>query len=151
MRAIVFASRSLIRQPGRTALAIFGIAAVGALLFDMLLLSRGLLVSFRDVLGAAGFDVRVTGGEPPVTTGPRMARARALVSAVQALPAVDEVVAIRFGRAQAARPDGKPLEVFLTGADPVRRRPWVVLDGHDVGALPAGGDASLVINRNLAR
>ena len=50
---------TIIRQPARTALAILGVAAVGALLFDMLLLSRGLVLSFRDLLDRAGFDVRV--------------------------------------------------------------------------------------------
>jgi hypothetical protein len=47
MKALRFAARSLFRQPGRAGLGILGIAAVGALLFDMLLLSRGLVVSFR--------------------------------------------------------------------------------------------------------
>ena len=41
MNAIGFAWRSLVRQPARAALGILGVAAVGALLFDMLLLSRG--------------------------------------------------------------------------------------------------------------
>ena len=41
-------------------LAITGVAVIGALLFDMLLLSRGLLVSFRELLDATGYDVRVT-------------------------------------------------------------------------------------------
>ena len=72
MRALVFATRSLIRQPGRTALGIIGIAAVGALLFDMLLLSRGLVVSFRDLLDSIGFDVRVTATDSPLPAGVRM-------------------------------------------------------------------------------
>ena len=41
MNALGFAWRSLVRQPARAALGILGVAAVGALLFDMLLLSRG--------------------------------------------------------------------------------------------------------------
>ena len=42
-RALVFAGRNLLRQPGRASVGILGIAAVGALLLDMLLLSRGLV------------------------------------------------------------------------------------------------------------
>ena len=53
MKSLAFAARSLVRQPGRAALGILGIAAVGALLFDMLLLSRGLVVSFRHLLDSA--------------------------------------------------------------------------------------------------
>ena len=43
-------------------LAILGVAAVGALLFDMLLLSRGLVVSLADQIDRVGFDLRVTAG-----------------------------------------------------------------------------------------
>ena len=63
MRALAFAWRSLLRRRGRSALGILGIAAAGALMFDMLLLSRGLLVSVRELLDAFGFDVRVFASE----------------------------------------------------------------------------------------
>ena len=49
------------REPARAVLAVAGVTVIGALLFDMLLLSRGLLVSFRDLLDTAGYDVRVVG------------------------------------------------------------------------------------------
>ena len=145
-----FAWRSLARQPGRALLGMLGIAAIGALLFDMLLLSRGLVVSFRALLESAGFDVRVTAAEPPVTRGPRIAEAGAVLSAIRSLPAVEEAIAVRFGQALASAPDGRPLEVFFTGADPVRRRPWILLEGRDLDARSADS-AMVVINRNLAR
>ena len=148
-RVWAFAWRSLARQPGRAVLGVLGIAAVGALLFDMLLLSRGLVVSFRDLLDAAGFDVRVLAADTPVAAGPRIRRASGAVAAVAALPEVDEVVPIRFGAAIAAGP-GRKVEVFLTGA-PVRtrRRPWMLLEGRDLDAAPAGR-APLLVNRRLA-
>jgi len=46
MTPIAFAWKSLTRQRARTVLGLIGIAIVGALLFDMLLLSRGLSASF---------------------------------------------------------------------------------------------------------
>ena len=61
MSALAFAVRSLVRQPGRAVLGVAGIAATGALLFDMLLLSRGLLLSFSDLLASGGYDVRIVG------------------------------------------------------------------------------------------
>src|SRR5205085_8156350 len=88
MRALAFAARSLVRQPGRTSLGIIGIAAVGALLFDMLLLSRGLVVSFRDLLDSVGFDVRVTASDAVVIGGPRVSRAAAVARDLADLPAV---------------------------------------------------------------
>src|SRR5476649_1896687 len=96
MKAFTFAARSLVRQPGRAALGILGIAAVGALLFDMLLLSRGLVVSFRDLLDSAGFDVRVMATPPGPIGGPRLPRASAMVADLAALPEVAEAVAIRM-------------------------------------------------------
>ena len=59
MSSFVFAWYSLCRQPPRAVLAIAGVAVIGALLFDMLLLSQGMLISFRGLLGEVGFDARV--------------------------------------------------------------------------------------------
>ena len=59
MNVFPFALQSLVRQPARSALGILGVAAVGALLFDMLLLSQGLLISMRQFFDRMGFDVRV--------------------------------------------------------------------------------------------
>jgi putative ABC transport system permease protein len=148
-RAWAFAWRSLARQPGRAFLGVLGIAAVGALLFDMLLLSRGLLVSLRDLLDSAGFDVRVIAGEGPVAAGPRITQAAAAVAAVRALPEVDEVVPLRFGEASTAGRDGRAHSLFFAGADPGRRRPWILLEGSDVDHA-GGGPPPLVINRTLA-
>ena len=60
MTARALAWRTMTAEPARAALAIAGVAVIGALLFDMLLLSSGLLVSFRDLLDGAGYDVRVS-------------------------------------------------------------------------------------------
>ena len=149
-RVWAFALRSLVRQPGRAILGILGVAAVGALLFDMLLLSRGLLVSFRALLDSAGFDVRVMAADATVLARPRIADAEAAAAAIRALPDVDEVVSLRLGNATATATGGLPQEIFFLGADAQsRRRPWILLEGQDLGA--AGGEPSLVVNRQLAK
>jgi len=149
-RVWAFALRSLVRQPGRAILGILGVAAVGALLFDMLLLSRGLLVSFRALLDSAGFDVRVMAADAPVLARPRIADAEAAAAAIRALPDVDEVVSLRLGNATATATGGLPQEIFFLGADAQsRRRPWILLEGQDLGA--AGGEPSIVVNRQLAK
>jgi len=146
-----FALRSLARQPGRAILGILGVAAVGALLFDMLLLSRGLLVSFRALLDAAGFDVRVIAADAPAFARPRIADAEAAAAAIRALPEVDEVVSLRLGNASVTGPDGRAHDVFFLGADAQsRRRPWILLEGRDLGASEAAPPA-LVVNRQLAK
>jgi len=149
-RVWAFALRSLVRQPGRAILGILGVAAVGALLFDMLLLSRGLLVSFRALLDSAGFDVRVMAADAPVLARPRIADAEAAAMAIRALPDVDEVVSLRLGRATASTTGGPPQEALFLGTDAQsRRRPWILLEGQDLGA--GGGEPSLVVNRQLAQ
>ena len=75
MSALAFAWRGLVRQPARAGLGILGVAAVGALLFDMLLLSEGLVLSMRDLLERVGFDVRVRATMALPGSGPSIADA----------------------------------------------------------------------------
>src|SRR3954468_10451861 len=93
---------TLIRQPARSALAILGVAAVGALLFDMLLLSRGLVLSFRDLLDRAGFDIRVLATDAPPFSGPLLTQATALSQALGRLPEVESVLQLRLREAELA-------------------------------------------------
>lgn len=147
MRPLSFAWRSLTRQPARAVLGIVGIAAVGALLFDMLLLSRGLVLSFGDLLESVGFDVRITATEALPSSGPPIGRVSEVVRTVEALPEIDTAVPIAFGRA--AVPGVMSLD--LIGSGPTERNVWKVLDGT---ALPSqeeeGAAPALVVNRNVA-
>jgi putative ABC transport system permease protein len=148
MRPATLAWRSLVRQPARASLGIAGIAAVGALLFDMLLLSRGLVVSFRDLLDSAGFDVRVTATESLPTAGPPMERVAELCARIRALPQVQEVVPLDFGMAEAL--DGEGL--YLIGSGPRPRRTWTMIEGEPLpDEPPAEGPPPVVLNLNLAR
>ena len=71
MNAMGFAWRSLVRQPARASLGVIGVAAVGALLFDMLLLSHGLVISMRDLFERAEpiAGVAASGRAPGPGTG----------------------------------------------------------------------------------
>jgi putative ABC transport system permease protein len=149
MRAWSFAVRSLVRQPVRAALGIFGIAAVGALLFDMLLLSRGLLVSLRTMLDSAGYDVRVVATESLPLMGPPIAKASAAVAAIAALPEVAEVTPFRVGHASAEAPAGRRLAVDFIGTDAGQRRPWRLVSGGDLETA-TNDTPALLINRDLA-
>ena len=92
------------RSRRASALAILGVAAVGALLFDMLLLSRGLVLSFRDLLDRAGFDIRVLATDAPPFSGPLLTDATALSQALGRLPEVDSVLQLRLRDAELANP-----------------------------------------------
>ncbi len=150
MSPVALAWRSLHRQPARAALGVAGVVAVGALLFDMLLLSRGLLVSFRDLLSATGFDVRVMATSTPFTAGPVIERAAEAVRELRALPEVREALAVRFGSAEASSPAGSADRVYVV-ATGSRDRSWTVLEGS--GALDdevASREPRVLVNRRLA-
>src|SRR3954470_21275950 len=121
-RALTFAGRNLLRQSGRASVGILGIAAVGALLFDMLLLSRGLVVSFRDLLDTVGFDVRVMAGEIGPIGGSKIPNATAAARAIAALPEVEEAVGLRIADGESAPQGDRPVRFGLTAVDGRSRR-----------------------------
>ena len=134
MNAVGFAWRSLVRQPARATLGVLGVAAVGALLFDMLLLSEGLIVSMRDLLNRGGYDVRVTSTTDLPRSGPRVQQAAAITGEIASLPAVRGALAIRFAEAQFTRDGQPPLTASFEGVLGNADRPWLVLRGRDAAA-----------------
>jgi putative ABC transport system permease protein len=153
MKALAFAWRSLVRQPARAALGILGVAAVGALLFDMLLLSDGLVTSMREMLERTGFDIRVTATGDLPRGGRRIAQASAVTAAFAELPEVERALAIRFADAVLVRPqaqagaedDASPNRLGLEAVGGNGPQPWTVLRGRDATALN-----EVVVNQALA-
>lgn len=148
MRAFAFAARSLVRQPARSVLGILGVAAVGALLFDMLLLSHGLVVSFQDLLDRVGFDVRVMATDASALGGPLLPRATEIATTLRALPDVAEAAPIRIVDAEAAGTP-RPSTFTLIAMDPPRRGQWTVVSGSDLDGRTSMPPAVL-LNRRLA-
>jgi ABC-type lipoprotein release transport system permease subunit len=142
MIALRFAWRSLVRQPARATLGVLGVAAVGALLFDMLMLSDGLVVSMRDLLDRTGFDIRITASGDLRRVGDRMHDTDATLAAIRRLPQVGTVLAIRFVEAEADGAAG-PAAVTIQGVQG-DVRPWTLLSGRD----PAG-DLEVVVSQAL--
>jgi hypothetical protein len=112
MNAMGFAWRSLVRQPARASLGVLGVAAVGALLFDMLLLSQGLVISMRGLLEGTGFDLRVTSTDGLPGKGPLIPNAIDRTQSIARLPSVRSAIALRFANA-----------VLLAGG-PITIRRW---------------------------
>jgi len=167
MNALGLAWLTVVRQPARTCLGVLGVAAVGALLFDMLLLSRGLVVSFRDLLGRSGFDVRVLATDAPPFAGPRIPHATAVEASIAALPEVETAVQLIVHDADVVtdtpgdrqhesdveiggtgRRGGRRVEFI--GADQRSRTLWTMVEGRDLSSDSAE-PPPLVVNRNLAR
>ncbi len=160
MRALAFAARSLVRQPARATLGILGVAAVGALLFDMLLLSRGLIVSMADLLERTGYDVRVTTTPDLPRTSPPLPDAAATVDAIAGLEAVRTAIGIRFIDVTlgAGTADEEVIAATFQGIVGTGR-PWTLLRGRDIALAVqpvsqklrrGGGVDEVVINQQLA-
>jgi putative ABC transport system permease protein len=164
MSPLAFALRGLIRQPGRAILGIAGIAATGALLLDMLMLSQGLVVSMERLLASAGFDIRVTATDAPPLAGPAITNVKNTVATLAALSSVQEVVPLRIGEAEIDI-GGRPERVTFMGADATVRRPWTLVEGGDLtiddgrSTIDDGRSTMddprraprLLVNRNLAQ
>ena len=150
MSPLAFALRGLLRQPGRTILGIAGIAATGALLFDMLLLSRGLVVSMEQLLSGVGFDIRVSATQATPLTGPPITNVAETVAGLAALPELEDVVPLRIGEA-VVDIGNHSRQVSFIGADVTVRRPWTLVNGRDIAPHSAAGTSpTILVNRNLA-
>jgi ABC-type lipoprotein release transport system permease subunit len=150
MSPFAFAVRGLIRQPGRAILGIAGIAATGALLLDMLMLSRGLVVSMEQLLSGVGFDIRVSATQATPLTGPPITNVAETVAALATLPEIEDVVPLRIGDAHVDI-GRRSNEVRLIGADVAVRRPWTLIEGRDIDSPKSTDAPSLLVNHNLAR
>jgi putative ABC transport system permease protein len=145
MNALGFAWRSLVRQPARASLGVLGVAAVGALLFDMLLLSQGLVISMRGLLERTGFDLRVTATDALPGSGPLIPNAVADARAIASLPSVRSAIALRFANAVVLDRSPKGLYTSFQGVAGTTTHPWTILRGRDIGE-----GAEVVINENIA-
>jgi len=151
MTARTLAWRAMTADPARATLAVAGVAIIGALLFDMLLLSRGLLVSLRQMLDSAGYDVRIVASEGfpirlPVDHASAVAADVARLPEVRAVAVVRTDRAILFGR-------GDPIEAtLLTVSRGAEAQAWRLVDGENLPADAGSPDRPppAVIDRALA-
>jgi putative ABC transport system permease protein len=152
MRSAWLAWRTARRYRTRTLLAMIGVALISALLFDMLLLSHGLVDSFADLLDRIGYDVRVLSTEGLPLSRVPIPKASELAAAISRLPEVESVGRLRIERATAVRPGRSDLDVVLVGTTQTgRRAAWTVLKGVDLPARSSSSDrCPVLVTRNLA-
>jgi len=151
MTSAWLAWRTIRRYRARTALATIGVAIIGALLFDMLLLSRGLVTSFADLLNHSGYDVRVLNSQGFSLSRASIPRASDVAAALARLPEVASVARIRLEPATAVH-DGADINVTLIGSTHSGAQvAWTLIRGADLPADGASTDrCPLLVGRNLA-
>jgi putative ABC transport system permease protein len=115
----------------------------------MLMLSNGLVMSFRELLDRIGYDVLITATEALPGTGLRVERASALAAELAALGEVRQVVPLRFAVVElSATPDGDGVEVGLIATPTAARGIWTIVEGREL--FEAGDRPAIVVNRSAA-
>ena len=153
MTSRALAWRTATANPVRTLLAVAGVAVIGALLFNMLLLSRGLLISFRDLLDTAGYDVRVVAGDDPQMFRMPITHATSVMADISRLPEVQAVAAFRWDRAVTIVP-GRPSEVItlISATEGADRLAWHITGGENLVVSGATREPHpLVVGDRLAK
>ncbi len=135
---IEHAWRELRRHPGRTLLALAGVAVSTAMLLDMLMLSGGIQESFRELFSTSEYSVRVTpAGTLPFQTGATIDGVDELRGRLVETPEVTDVGPVLGSNLLAS---GDSMRVFALGVDPDRQGVYRLLDGQQ----PAAPDEMLI-------
>ena len=132
MTSLGLAWRTAWRYRARTLLAVAGVAIIGALLFDMLLLSRGLLASFADLLDSEGFDVRIIASEGLPAMRVPIPGSADLADRIRGMSSVRDLALIRMERARVRRGTDRPRVVTLVGRTQSDIGPWTVVKGTNL-------------------
>ena len=128
---VTMAFATLRRHPARTVLAIIGIAVASALLLDMVMLATGMSDSFRSLLLARGYQLRVAPkGTLPFDSEATIDGADAIVAALRASPDIRAVSPI-LG-ATLALPESRIPSTFALGIEPAVQGDYTLESGHDV-------------------
>jgi putative ABC transport system permease protein len=152
MTARALAWRTVKAKPARAALAIVGVTVIGALLLDMLLLSRGLLISFRTILESGGYDVRVVATDTLPTVRVAIPDATSFVREIARLPEVQEAAFVRRDQVFVSR-NGRPSAsvTMIAASDGAERRAWQISAGRNLAAAgEPDGMPPVLVSRRLA-
>ncbi len=151
MTGFGLARRTVACHRARTALAIVGVAVIGALNFDMLLLSRGLVLSFADMIGSTGFDVRVAAGSGLAALRQPIDDAARLVAEIRQLPEVADAAMVQSDEGAVVVPDQRNLGVTVVGASPSSIPPgWTLTAGRNFTAAESAATPPFIVSRQLA-
>ena len=137
--------KGLLRRRVRTGLALAGVTVGAALLLDMTMLATGLSESFGELLGARGFELRITPkGTLPFDSDATLPDAAATTRRIAATPGVGRVAPLLGTQLYLPVGDSVGRAVFATGVDPAAQPLYVLLAGRE----PAAGE--IVVSEPLA-
>ncbi len=145
MTPLALAWRTARRYRARAVLAIVGVAVIGALNFDMLMLSRGLVLSFADLLNGTQYNIRISGNTGfPLSRAP-IEHAGTLMNDIRKLPEIASVAIMRTASASLVEPNWRPQTIELIGSsDPAGLGVWQRVAGSNVEASRSGSHTCVV-------
>jgi putative ABC transport system permease protein len=139
---------TLTRHPARTVLAILGIAVAAALLLDMVMLATGMRDSFRTLLLARGYQLRVAPkGTLPFDSEATIDGASAIVAALRASPEIKAVSPI-LGSTLTLQASAIP-STFALGIEPAVQGDYTVERGRDLSGVSTDSVVEAVASRTF--
>jgi putative ABC transport system permease protein len=143
---VTLAFTSLLRHRARTLLAVLGISVSAAMLLDMVMLATGMRESFRSLLLAVGFQLRLAPkGTLPFDTEATIDGASEIIALVRAHRDVVAVSPILGAQLHVPRGE-RTVTAFAIGLDPRSQGDYELVAGRD----PAAPD-ELVASDDLLR
>src|SRR5918998_887445 len=128
---IVLAVASLLRRRTRTVLAVAGVAVSAAMLLDMVMLATGMRESFRSLLLAVGFQLRLAPkGTLPFDTEATIERASDIVAQLRAHPDVVAVSPVLGGQVHLPRGE-RTVTAFAIVIEPRVQGDYELAAGRD--------------------
>jgi putative ABC transport system permease protein len=151
MTPFALALRTARRYRARAVLAVVGVAVIGALNFDMLMLSRGLILSFADLLAGSNYDIRISGSAGLALARAPIDHAAPLAARVAALPEVASVAVVRtaFGALVEANRPAQGLEL-IGSSQPSGLGVWRLVRGSNLDVQGDRTTQPAVVSRAFA-
>ena len=144
----VWAFRNLARHPIRTGLVVLGVAVAAALLLDMTMLSGGMERSFRDMLLARGYQIRLSPkGTLPFDTEATMPGATQVVAELRADLSIAAAGAV-LGTPVHLKVGDSLATIVGYGIDPAGQGIYQVQAGADLAPDDTTG---LLLNEEIAK
>jgi putative ABC transport system permease protein len=128
---LTLAFASLVRHRARTMLAVLGVAVSAGMLLDMVMLSTGMRESFRSLLLAQGFQLRLAPkGTLPFDTEATIRNADSLVALLRARPEVERVSPVLGGQLHIPTKSG-PVTSAALGVESSVQGDYELVEGHN--------------------
>ena len=134
---LALAQASLLRHRARVSLAVLGVAVAAAMLLDMVMLATGMRASFRELLVAQGYEIRLAPkGTLPFDTDATIPGVAAIIATLRRNPDVTDISPV-LGASIHVSIDGHDVAASALGINPAVQGDYQLVSGRDVTSANA--------------